>query len=466
MALTQIRGNTQIIAGTVTDTQISASANIALTKLHDGTLLVKSDGSVPFTVPIAGVDPVAPSDLATKNYVDGVATGLDVKQSVRALATANITLSGTQTVDGVSLVAADRVLVAGQTDATTNGIYSVVAGGPWTRSSDADNSPAGEVTSGMFTFIEEGSVFGGSGWVLATANPIVLGTTDLEFVQFSSAGVIQAGAGLTKTGNTLDVVSSNGGIVVSADAIALTLADGTLAITGSGLKLASLTTGKILIGDGTNTAAAQTVSGDITLTSGGVATIANDAVTNVKILTGTIALNKLVSGTSAQIIVADGSGVPTYVTVSGDITNTNTGAFTISNDAVTTVKILDQNVTLAKIVNLAAGNIIVGTTAGPNASVAVSGDATLSQTGVLSVNAATVVRVADVITREIPTGAVDGTNPTYVLANTPKAGTECVFLNGVLQDVGGTNDYTISGATITFTFNPSTGDKVRVNYLK
>lgn len=150
--------------------------------------------------------PVSDNDAVNKAYVDAVKTGLDVKDSVRAATTANITLSGTQTVDGVSLAAGDRVLVKNQTTGSQNGIY-VVAAGAWSRSADADNSPSGEVTSGMFTFVEEGTTYAASGWVLQTTGAITLDTTSLSFVQFSGAGQLQAGTFLTINGNTISVSS-------------------------------------------------------------------------------------------------------------------------------------------------------------------------------------------------------------------------------------------------------------------
>jgi len=160
--------------------------------------------------------PTADTDAATKAYVDASRSGLDVKASVRAATTANITLSGTQTVDGVALIAGDRVLVKDQSTASANGIY-VVAASTWSRSTDADTDA--EVTSGMFTFVEEGTVNADSGWVLSTNNPIVVGSTSLTFAQFSGAGQITAGAGLTKTGNTLDVVGTSNRILVNADSV-------------------------------------------------------------------------------------------------------------------------------------------------------------------------------------------------------------------------------------------------------
>ncbi len=160
--------------------------------------------------------PTADTAAATKAYVAASRSGLDVKASVRAATTANITLSGTQTVDGVALIAGDRVLVKDQSTASANGIY-VVAASTWSRSTDADTDA--EVHAGMFTFVEEGTVNADSGWVLSTNNPIVVGSTSLTFAQFSGAGQITAGAGLTKTGNTLDVVGTSNRILVNADSI-------------------------------------------------------------------------------------------------------------------------------------------------------------------------------------------------------------------------------------------------------
>lgn len=159
--------------------------------------------------------PTADGDAATKAYVDAARAGLDVKDSVRAASVGNLTLSGTQTVDGVALIAGERVLVKDQSTGNQNGIY-VVAAGAWTRATDADSNA--EVTPGMYTFVEEGTVNADTGWVLTTNAPITLGTTALTFVQFSGAGSINGGAGLVKTGNTLDV-GEGVGINVTADAV-------------------------------------------------------------------------------------------------------------------------------------------------------------------------------------------------------------------------------------------------------
>lgn len=166
-------------------------------------------------------DPTNDQDAATKAYVDATANGLDVKASVRVATTAAITLSGTQTIDGVVLSEGDRVLVKDQGTGSENGIYDV-ASGSWARSEDADNTPSSEVTSGMFTFVEEGSANANAGFVLQTPNPITLDTTALSFVQFSGAGQVVAGNGMSKTGNQLDVGTADATrIVVNANDIDL-----------------------------------------------------------------------------------------------------------------------------------------------------------------------------------------------------------------------------------------------------
>jgi phage-related tail fiber protein len=135
--------------------------------------------------------PTGANDAANKAYVDSVANGLDVKASVRAATTANITLSGAQTIDGVSVIAGDRVLVKNQTTGSANGLY-LAAAGAWSRTTDADSSA--EVTPGMFTFVEEGTVNADTGYVLVTDSPITLGTTSLSFSIFTNTGGITYGS--------------------------------------------------------------------------------------------------------------------------------------------------------------------------------------------------------------------------------------------------------------------------------
>lgn len=175
------------------------------------------------------LDPVSAQDAATKAYVDATAQGLIVKDSCRgataaALAaytyangTAGVGATITANANGalildtsVTVVATDRVLVKNETagDAAYNGIYVVTnpgsAGAAFVLTRAADMNQAAEF-AGSFTFIEEGTANADSGFVCTTDNPVTVGTTAISFVQFSGAGQIIAGDGLSKTGNTLDV---------------------------------------------------------------------------------------------------------------------------------------------------------------------------------------------------------------------------------------------------------------------
>ena len=182
-------------------------------------------------------DPVDSGDAVNKSYADALVNGLDVKESVKAATTgSNITLSGTQTLDGVALSVGDRVLVKDQTTSSQNGIY-VVASGSWSRAADADADS--EVSSGLFTFVESGSVNADSGFTLTTDGSITVGTTALTFTQFSGAGSVSAGDGLTKSGNTLSTdLKSNGGVVIESGELAVDLGassiTGTLAVSDGG----------------------------------------------------------------------------------------------------------------------------------------------------------------------------------------------------------------------------------------
>lgn len=223
--------------GTVTLTSVDVSAASAVhthvsANITDLEATVKAYSLTSFAAPTASLTmnsqkitnlaaPTDANDAARKADVDAARSGLDVKDSVRAATTANITLSGEQTIDGVAVVAGNRVLVKNQDTASQNGIY-VAAAGSWSRATDFDSDA--EVTPGAFVFVEEGTVAADSGWVLTTDGAITVGTTGLTFAQFSGAGSILAGDGLTKSGSTINAVGTADRIAVSADAIDISTA--------------------------------------------------------------------------------------------------------------------------------------------------------------------------------------------------------------------------------------------------
>lgn len=131
--------------------------------------------------------PSAGTDAANKQYVDNAIQGVDAHASVRAATVADITLSGTQTVDTVALIAGDRVLVKNQADASENGLY-VVAAGAWARAADADSWD--EFVS-AFVFVEEGSLADTS-WLSTVDAGGTLDTDDITFVQFGHAASLTA----------------------------------------------------------------------------------------------------------------------------------------------------------------------------------------------------------------------------------------------------------------------------------
>jgi hypothetical protein len=302
--ITALPGLTQVVVDDITidGSVVSTTAgntNISLTPHGTGTVTVPSgyQGRSGFTS----------DSLTNKAYVDSVANGLDVKASVRVATTANLgatysnsapstlTNSGAQAaiaIDGVTLVANDRVLVKNQTAGAQNGFYKVTTVGSgsanWvlTRTPDAD--AASELTAGAFTFAEEGTANGDNGYVLSTNGAITLGTTAITFEQFSGAGQITAGNGLTKNGNTIDAVGTANRITVAAD---------TIDISTSYVGQTSITT------LGTIAGSAQWTATDVAVAHGG---------TGLSAFTGDAVMISNSAGTAMQFIDVTGSNPEDY----------------------------------------------------------------------------------------------------------------------------------------------------------
>lgn len=323
------------------------------------------------------------NDLIPKSYVDGVAAGLDFKESVRVATTGAGTLATSfengDTIDGVVLATGNRILIKDQATASENGIYTVNASGAPTRATDADASS--EVTGGLTVWVNEGTTNADTAWTLTTNDAITLGSTNLTFTQTSGLGQITAGAGLTKTGNTLDIATAaSTRITINADSI--DLGQPTIGGSGSGSNftkvnvdvygrisstatatpgdigaqpadatltaLAAYNTNGIICQTAADTFAGRTLTGPaagITVTNGnGVSgnptlALANDlsaleglAGTGLAARTGTDAwAQRTITGTASNIDVTNGNGVSGNPTidlsnvagVSGSYTNAN-----------------------------------------------------------------------------------------------------------------------------------------------
>src|SRR5210317_532809 len=329
---TDIAGLTSLVVDSLTINGSSITTTASNTDINltpHGTGVVK--------VP-SGYDQRAGFDtdsLVPKSYVDAIAEGLHVHASVKAATTQNLatesgdtvtydngtlgvgatlTLStGISTLDGYTLVDGDRILIKDEGTQAHNGIYIRTSSTVFTRATDFDTTA--EIASGDFLSVENGTTNGSNGYV-QTETTTTIGTSAINFEQFSGAGQIDAGAALSKTGNQLNVEVDNSSIEVSADALrvkALGITDAMLAGSISSDKLTdplnftdeSSTQGSVrlggtlefLAGEGLNTVASGstlTISGELASTSNiGVASFTSD---NFTVTSGDVAITTIDGG--------------------------------------------------------------------------------------------------------------------------------------------------------------------------
>jgi hypothetical protein len=310
--------------------QASDIPTLTASKISDFDTQVRTSRLDQMAVPTASVNlnsqkiinlatPTNATDAANKDYVDSVSQGLDPKNSVHVATTTNLNLSSPgSTIDGVTMVSGDRVLVKDQSTASQNGIYVWNgAASAMTRATDADSVT--KLNGGAFVFVEEGNTYATTGWVLQQpAGTYVLGTTALTWSQFSGAGQITAGTGLTKSGNTIalitPVTTANGGTGLT------TVGTGFLKGNGSTLSYATLSSGDIpdLSATYVTLAGSQTISGTKTFSSSPI----------FSTLTGYVKANGASALTASSTVPAgDISGTL-------GVSNGGTGATTLTSNGV------------------------------------------------------------------------------------------------------------------------------------
>lgn len=355
-----------------------------------------------FSITNAGVVTNGASNFATEDYVDSFVQGLTVKASVRAATTVaggNLSYSWssgvfsgvtpTPTIDGVTLVDGDRVLIKNQTSAQQNGIYVFDdTANTLTRSVDFDQPDDNPL--GSFIFVTEGTVNADSGWVCGTPGPVTFNTTPLTFTQFSSQGTITAGNGLIKTGSTLSVdaytniVVDSNGVSVTDTPVFSSITGGstsggdlTLYSTSNGTKgsviipdttvSTNTTSGALVVGGGVGVAGATYLGGDLTVatntfkvnsTSNSVGIGTTDPQAKLDIRSGDLYLLNNDSVSSTQIYFGDTAQTNDYfsiiVPVDSGITTGSVELGTFHSDA---MKLYTENGSIKLLRN---GNVGIG----------------------------------------------------------------------------------------------------------
>jgi len=199
------------IPTTAHNSLIASDVQSVLNSLYD-TKIDSSGGTISGILSILQT-PTSPYHAVNKQYVDNASSGFMFVDPVVAASTTHIpVLAGLTTIDGIELSANDRVLIKNQNNNIKNGIYTASVSA-WTRTTDTDEVL--EVHTGLYVFVQSGSINSQTGWVLTTPNPIIPDESSMIFVQFNGLGQITVGNGLLKTGNSISAITVTNSRLVS-----------------------------------------------------------------------------------------------------------------------------------------------------------------------------------------------------------------------------------------------------------
>jgi len=490
---TDTRARTAVVVDSIADGETTTAPS--RNAVHDALALkVDKAGDTMTGFLTLHADPSSDLHAATKRYVDAIAEGLHVHAPAKVIL--NSPLSGSVTYDnGTSGVGAtltlgtaltsiddytlqdqDRIIINGQATQGHNGIYVYQTGGTeLLRASDFDTTT--EAAGGDFIFVQEGTVYGGSGWVM-TETTSSMGSSPIVFVQFSGAGQLLEGDAIDLQGNEINVLYDDVGInldgnnklqLKDAGVVAEKIASD--AVTAS--KINEDVAGPGLIQDGSGALqvnvdnATLELSGDIVqIANSGVseAKIANDAVTTVKIFNDAVTAAKINEDVAGAGLIQDGSGAlqvnvdNATLELSGDIVqiaNSGVSESKIANDAVTTVKIFNDAVTAAKINEDVAG---LGLIQDGSGALQVNVDnATLELSGDIVQIADSGVTESKIANNSVTTVKINNDAVTAAKINGDVAGI------GLLQDSNGALEVKLDGASLAKSAN---GIKLNIEYHK
>ena len=484
----------------ITITATGTNDSVTLAPTGSGTIIASSK-----RITSVGT-PTGDNDAANKSYVDGVASGLDIKGSSVAATTAALAavtynngssgVGATLTADangalaaqdGVTLLATERLLVKNQVAQLQNGIYTVTTVGdgsnPFVLTRATDFDTAAEIPGG-FTFIEEGTTNADNGFVCTTNAGLTVGTTAIVFEQFSGAGQITAGDGLAKSGDTLSVNVDDVTTAISSDAVIVKTS-------------ANLTTPNIGVANGTSFTASGAVQG-ASLTDG-TATITSGAGSGFTTITSTgnitTGAGNVIAGNVTGAI-GDFSGA-----VSGSTLTSDSGITISANDIDSSGSAITVNQASADLDFVVEGNgdaNLFRTDAGSDTVLISTATATTGAT--LKIDSTDAMMIPSGTTAQRPTGVTsmlrfntstdslefydsdswttagsdftviasqtfsgDNSTVAFTLSDTQTTASCIVAINGVVQLP--TTAYAVSGTTMTFTEAPASGDVIEVRKL-